>query len=193
MSDLRSIGIFGGTFDPVHNGHVMVARAALEELELDRLLIVPAAQSPFKSSPTLASAEARLTLLHAAFEDLAGCEVDGLELDRQGVSYTIETVRTVAKRYPDATLYCLIGADHVATLKEWREAEALAEAVTFVVVPRPGESAVQFPKPFRGKRLQGEPMAVSASEIRERLRSGKAVTEFVPSKVARLLNSMQIY
>ena len=193
MSDLRSIGIFGGTFDPVHNGHVMVARAALEELELDRLLIVPAAQSPFKSSPTLASAEARLTLLHAAFEDLAGCEVDGLELDRQGVSYTIETVRTVAKRYPDATLYCLIGADHVATLKEWREAEALAEAAIFVVVPRPGAPEEAFPKPFRGRYLKGDPLAISASEIRQRLRAGRSVEDFVPPPVAQMLNSMQIY
>lgn len=193
MSDLRSIGIFGGTFDPVHNGHVMVAQAALKELELDRLLIVPAAQSPFKPNQTHAAAADRVALLEVAFDGIARCEVDRQELDRPGVSYTIDTVRAVEARFAGTTLYCLIGADHVATLPQWREAEALAAMVTFVVVPRPGTAEEPFPKPFRGRYLRGEPMAISASELRVRLRNGESVADYVPPTVAQLLNSMQIY
>jgi nicotinate-nucleotide adenylyltransferase len=99
----------------------------------------------------------------------------------------------LAVAHPKAELFYLIGADHVATLTEWREADALAAAATFVVVPRPGASEMGFPKPFRGRYLRGEPMAVSAREIRQRLRSGRSVEDFVPPPVAQILNSMQIY
>ena len=192
-SDLQSIAVFGGSFDPVHNGHVMIARSALAELELDRLIVMPAAQSPFKPDQTLAPAAARMEMLRAAFSGEPEIEISSWELDRGGVSYSIETLRALAAEHPEAHLFYLIGADHVATLPQWREAAALAAAATFVVVPRPGAPEAAFPKPFRGRYLQGKPMAISASEIRERLRAGRSVANFVPPPVAQLLNSMQIY
>ena len=192
-SSPQSIAVLGGSFDPVHNGHVMIARSALEELELDRLIVMPAAQSPFKPDQQLAPAEARMEWLRLAFVGEPKVEISSWELDRGGVSYSIDTLRALAVAHPKAELFYLVGADHVATLTEWREADALAAAATFVVVPRPGASAVEFPSPFRGRVLTGNPVAISASEIRDRLRAGESVADFVPPKVAQMLNSMQIY
>mgnify|MGYP001311733063 FL=1 len=192
-ANLQSIAVFGGSFDPVHNGHVMIARSALAELELDRLIVMPAAQSPFKPDQALAPAAARMEMLRAAFSGEPEIEISSWELDRGGVSYSIETLRALAAEHPEAQLFYLIGADHVATLPQWREADALAAAATFVVVPRPGAPEEVFPQPFSGRYLQGKPMAISASEIRDRLRAGRSVANFVPPPVAQLLNSMQIY
>lgn len=192
----QRIGLFGGSFNPVHLGHMMVARAALAEVGLDRLFIIPAAQSPFKPEQTPAPAEDRLAWLRLAFADEPRCEIDAQEIERAGVSYTIDTVRDYAARFPEAELFYLIGADHVPTLPEWREAAALADAATFVVVPRSdgsGETEMEFPEPFRGTMLRGEPMAISASDLRERLRAGESIENFVPPQVAAALKVKHSY
>ena len=189
----QRIGLFGGSFDPVHLGHVMMARAALEELRLDRLYIIPAAQSPFKPDQPPAPADARVQLLRLAFDGQTNCEIDTQELEREGVSFTIDTVHAYAERLGGAELFCLIGADHVPTLPQWREAEALAPLVTFVVVPRPGEPVADFPEPFRGQVLRGQPMEISASDIRQRLRVGKKIDHLTPPRVAEALKTMHLY
>ena len=122
-----SVGVLGGTFDPVHSGHLLMARAALEELSLDRLFIVPAAQSPFKPEQRPAPAKARLRWLRLAFAGCTDCEIDAQEIERDGMSYSIDTIRAYAGRYPEAKLHYLIGADHVPTLPQWREAADLAK------------------------------------------------------------------
>ncbi|MBT5322945.1 MAG: nicotinate (nicotinamide) nucleotide adenylyltransferase [Verrucomicrobiales bacterium] len=192
----QRIGLFGGSFDPVHLGHTMVARAALVEVELDQLFIIPAAQSPFKPEQSPAPAADRLAWLRLAFGDEPRCEIDAQEIERAGVSYTIDTVRDYAARFPEAELFYLIGADHVPTLPEWREAAALADAVTFVVVPRPGEletGVAEFPLSFRGTVLRGKPAAISASDLRKRLRAGESIENFVPPAVAAALNVKHCY
>ena len=190
---MKRIGLFGGSFDPVHNGHVLVARAALEELSLDRLFIVPAARSPFKPEQQPAPAAARLRLLHLAFAGCADCEIDPQEVERDGVSYSIDTIRHYAARFPGARLHYLIGADHVPTLPQWREAADLAKLVSFVVVPRPGQAVAEFPVPFRGKVLRGWPFEVSSSAIRERLKFGQAIDGLVPPVVAESLQNDNPY
>lgn len=192
----QRIGLFGGSFDPVHLGHTMVARAALAEVELDQLFIIPAAQSPFKPEQSPAPAADRLAWLRLAFGDEPRCEIDAQEIERAGVSYTIDTVRDYAARFPEAELFYLIGADHVPTLPEWREAAALADAVTFVVVPRLGEletGVAEFPLSFRGTVLRGKPAAISASDLRKRLRAGESIENFVPPAVAAALNVKHCY
>ena len=192
----QRIGLFGGSFDPVHLGHTMVARAALAEVELDRLFIIPAAQSPFKPEQSPAPAADRLAWLRLAFGDEPRCEIDAQEIERAGVSYSIDTVRNYEARFPEAELFYLIGADHVPTLPHWREAAALADAVTFVVVPRPGElepGMGEFPLSFRGTVLRGKPAAISASDLRKRLRAGQSIENFVPPAVATALNVKHCY
>ena len=192
----QRIGLFGGSFDPVHLGHTMVARAALVEVELDQLFIIPAAQSPFKPEQSPAPAADRLAWLRLAFGDEPRCGIGAQEIERAGVSYTIDTVRDYAARFPEAELFYLIGADHVPTLPEWREAAALADAVTFVVVPRLGEletGVAEFPLSFRGTVLRGKPAAISASDLRKRLRAGESIENFVPPAVAVALNVKHCY
>ncbi len=190
---MKRIGLFGGSFDPVHNGHVLVARAALEELLLDRLFIVPAARSPFKPEQQSALAATRLGLLRLAFADFEDCEIDPQEIERDGVSYSIDTIRAYAGRYPEAKLHYLIGADHVPTLPQWREATDLAKLADFVVVPRPGQAVADFHEPFCGQALRGWPFEVSSSAIRERLRLGQAIDGLVPSAVAESLQNDNPY
>src|ERR1041385_2244461 len=122
---MNRLGLYGGSFDPVHHGHLLVAQAAREELELSRLFFIPAAQSPFKPEAKPTAANERLRLLRLALTGKDWCEIDPQEIERGGVSYTIETVRDYARRFPNAELFYLIGADHVPQLPKWREAEQL--------------------------------------------------------------------
>jgi nicotinate-nucleotide adenylyltransferase len=187
------LGLFGGSFDPVHLGHLLVAQVAIEELGLERLFFIPAAQSPFKPAAQPAPAPARLQLLRLALAGKTNCEIDEQEIRRGGVSYTIETVRDYAKRFPKAELFYLIGADHATKLNEWREAGELARLAQFVVTPRPGEVPVNFPPLFRGLMLKGFPLAVSSSEIRARVKAGLPIDLFVPSPVAEAIRAARLY
>lgn len=187
------LGIYGGSFDPVHLGHLLVAQAAMEELELDRLFFVPAAQSPFKPEQNSVSAAVRLQLLRLALAGKTNCELDDQEIRRGGISYTIETLRDYAQRFPGAQLFYLIGADNVAKLNEWREAGELARRAEFIAVPRPGDAAPVFPPPFRGRALRGFPFAVSSSEIRARIKAGLPVENLVPSAVAETIWTARLY
>lgn len=187
------LGLYGGSFDPVHLGHLLVAHAALEELALDRLVFIPAAQSPFKPGTRPASAAARVRMLRLALAGETRFEVDECELRRGGVSYSVDTVREIAARHPGAELFWLIGADHVPTLPKWREAETLAGLVEFVVIPRPGEPATGLPAPWRLRHLRGWPLAVSSSEIRQRVAAGRRVRHLLPSFVAEVIDSEKLY
>ena len=187
------IGLYGGSFDPVHNGHLLVAQAALEEAELDRLYFIPAAQSPFKPGVTPTPGSERTRLLRLALAGNPRFEVDEQELQRGGISYTIDTVRDYAVRFPEASLFYLIGADHLAPLPKWRSASELAAKVSFVVVPRPGQPEACLPPPFFGKALVGFPFGVSASQIRERIRAGKPVDYLVPPAVAEAIRNYRLY
>lgn len=190
---LTRIGLFGGSFDPVHCGHLLVAQAACEELGLSRLFFVPAAQSPFKPENAPAPAVERLRLLRLALAGWTNCEIDDQEIRRGGTSFTIDTVRDYARRFPAAQIFNLIGADHVPTLPAWREAAELARLVEFVVIPRPGQPAAVFPAPFRGRQLTGFPLGVSSSQIRARIRAGLPVRGLVPDAVAEALSNSRLY
>jgi len=191
--DGMKIGLYGGSFDPVHLGHLLVAQAAVEELALDRLFFIPAAQSPFKPENHPAPAAARLRWLRLALAGRANCEVDDQEIRRGGVSYTIDTVRDYARRFSGAKLFCLIGADNVAQLSAWREATELARLAEFVVIPRPGERAATFPEPFRGMFLKGFPLGVSSSQIRGRVKAGLPIENLVPAAVVEAIRAERIY
>ena len=187
------LGLYGGSFDPVHLGHLLVAMAACEELSLDRLFFIPAAQSPFKPGQQPASAADRLRLLRLALAGGTRYEVDEQEIQRGGVSYTIDTVRQYVARFPGAQLHYLIGADHVPTLPKWREAEALAGLVEFLVIPRPGETPGTLPAPFRLRALNGFPVKISSSQIRDRIRRGLPLEPLVPPAVAEAIRNNRLY
>jgi nicotinate-nucleotide adenylyltransferase len=211
---MARIGLFGGSFDPVHLGHMLVAQAACEELFLVRLYFIPAAQSPFKPAQLPAPAAERLRLLRLALAGHSNYEVDTQELTRAGLSFTIDTVRDYAERFPGAELYYLVGADHVPFLPQWREANELAKMVRFVVIPRPVSSIFGNPTMGTGtvtgtatskvsgsvlgggfgiQTLQGFPLAVSSSQIRQRVRDGLSIEALVPPEVAEAIRNNRLY
>jgi nicotinate-nucleotide adenylyltransferase len=190
---MQRIGLFGGSFDPVHTGHLLLAQAAIEELGLTRLFFILAAQSPFKADNQFAPAAARMQLLRLALAGKTNCEVDDQEIQRGGVSFTIDTVRDYARRFPDAQLFYLIGADNVGSLSKWREASELAKLAEFAVIPRPGDESVPLPPPFRGQTLRGFPFGVSSSQIRARVQSGQTIDQLVPAAVAEALHNNRLY
>ena len=187
------LGLYGGSFDPVHLGHLLVARTAREELGLDRVFFIPAAKSPFKSGVPHAPAATRVQLLRLALAGDPGSEIDLQEVERSGISYTVQTLRDYRRRFPDAECFYLIGADHVASLPEWNEADELARLAEFVVIPRPGEKAVPLPPPFRGLTLRGFPLGVSSSQIRARVKAGLSIRHLVPDAVGEAIQNNRLY
>lgn len=190
---MQRIGLYGGSFDPVHIGHVLVGQAASEELSLDRLFFIPAARSPFKPDQQPAPSEMRMALLRLALAGRPKWELDDFEVQRGGTSFTIDTVRYFSKRFPAARLFYLVGADNIAGLPKWREAETLASLATFVVIPRPGDAATELPAPFQGIKLKGFPFAVSSSEIRARVRASLPIDALVSPPVAEAIRNNQLY
>ncbi|HZR15781.1 MAG TPA: nicotinate (nicotinamide) nucleotide adenylyltransferase [Verrucomicrobiae bacterium] len=190
---MQRIGLFGGSFDPVHTGHLLVAQAAREELRLNRLYFVPAAQSPFKPEREPTPAKERLRLLRLALAGWDWCEIDEQEIRRGGVSYTIDTVRDYVGRLSGAELFYLIGADQVSQLIKWRAAEELARLAEFVVIPRPGQNSAMVPAPFRGRQLSGFPVAISSSQIRARVKAGLPLEPLVPRAVAEAIRNNGLY
>jgi nicotinate-nucleotide adenylyltransferase len=190
---MERIGLFGGSFDPVHLGHLLVAQAAYEELQLSRLFFVPASQSPFKPESRPAPASVRLRMLRLALAGQSHYEVDDQEIKRGGTSFSIDTVRDYVSRYPAAQIFYLIGADHVSQLPKWRAADELAKLVEFVVIPRPGAMDILAQPPFRLRGLQGFPLGVSSSQIRARVQAGLPIDGLVPGPVAEAIRNSKLY
>lgn len=179
----RRIGLFGGSFDPVHAGHLHAARAAARAFELDRVIFVPAAESPHKVGVRLASGADRARMIELAIQDEPAFSVSRLELERGGRSYTIDTARDLPRAVgepEDCEIYLVIGSDNVALLATWREADRLLERVQPVVVHRAGEPALllagverRFGRAVVDKLRRGylelPPVPVSATDVRARL------------------------
>ena len=132
-------------------------------------------------------------MLRLALAGETRCEIDEFELKRGGVSYSIDTVRELMRREPAASWFMLIGADHVATLPQWREASELAQLIEFVVIPRPGQPLPSWPEPFRGRQLRGFPLELSSSVIRARVMAGQSIEGLVPGPVAEAIRNYRLY
>ncbi|HEV2330876.1 MAG TPA: nicotinate-nucleotide adenylyltransferase [Verrucomicrobiae bacterium] len=190
---MQRLGLFGGAFNPVHLGHLLVAEAAIEELALEKLFFIPASRSPFKQNDETAPAELRLRWLRLALAGRPCYEIDLQEIARGGVSYTIETARYYAKQFPSAELFYLIGADNVPKLNEWRNADELSKLLKFAAVPRPGQASPVFPKPFTGTTLKGFPMDISSLQIRARVKSALPINYLAPPYVADAIRDSGAY
>jgi nicotinate-nucleotide adenylyltransferase len=184
--ELQKIGIYGGTFDPVHHAHLILARLALERFALERIVFVPTRLSPHKNN-SVATPEARLQMLRSAIEGEAQFEVDDCELQREPPSYTIDTVEKLRQKYQGAHLFLLIGDDNLAGLPSWRGFEDLRHMVTFVVLQRAFTPVVHE---YLGvdRRID-----ISATEIRNRIASGCSIQYLVPGSVEQIIRTRGLY
>jgi nicotinate-nucleotide adenylyltransferase len=184
------LGVLGGTFDPPHVGHLLAASDAFEALELDRLLLVPAASHVFKGQSVGATPQQRLDMLALLVGDDARFGIDAIEIERQGLSYTVDTLMDLARRYPDAERYFLIGEDLVDQIRTWRSPERIEELAEIIVLSR-GEETQTAKRSFR--RLGTRRVDVSSTEIRDRARAGLSLHGFVPDGVAAYIRDAGLY
>jgi nicotinate-nucleotide adenylyltransferase len=186
------IGVFGGTFDPPHVGHLLLGSDAREALSLDRLIFIPAGSQPFKvNSPPVASPQDRLEMVRLAVADDANYTVDDAEIERKGLSYTVEQL---AKRHHSGKLFLLLGEDALAAFDEWREPDRIRELATLAVMRRDaGSGGAVKPVPGGVIEVSARRVDVSSTEIRGRLRAGKSIKGFVPESVERFIEARGLY
>jgi nicotinate-nucleotide adenylyltransferase len=189
------IGVFGGTFDPPHIGHLLLATDAREALDLDRLIFVPAGTQPFKiDTPPVASAIDRLEMVRLAVADDANYTVDDTEIGRKGLSFTVDTLEQLSRKNPGAKLFLLLGEDTLAGFDGWRSPERISELATLAVMRRAGSERSPVAKFADGvTTVSTRRVDVSSTEIRERLRAGKSIKGFVPESVERFIEARGLY
>jgi nicotinate-nucleotide adenylyltransferase len=185
------IGLFGGSFDPVHHGHLIVGQVAAEKLKLDSLRFVPARAQPFKLGQHRSSSEHRAAMLSLALAGTPRFTVDHCELDRPGPSYTVDTLRHLREQEPGAEFVLLLGADAAADLPGWREAECLPDLARIAVFGRPGSSPPVLP--WTTATVEVPAIDISATEVRRRARQGLSVRYWVPDAVAEYIATHQLY
>ncbi len=199
----RGYGLLGGVFDPVHRGHLVAARAAIEQLPLDRIIFLPAGSPPHKKAPK-ATAEDRVEMLRRALESEPRFTIDRREIDREGPSYTVETLHELTEEHRGVPLYFLIGADNASTIGRWFQAEEIFSLCQPVIIGRPGIEA-RFEKqdlPFLSDEereslnqlaLREVSVAPSSSEIRRRIREGASLEDWLPPEVAEYIQARELY
>ena len=185
------VGLFGGSFDPVHHGHLIVGRVAAETLGLESLRFVPAREQPFKQGRHGASPEHRAAMLDLAVAGSPGLEVERAELGRAGPSYTVDTLRAIHAREPGLRLTLLLGADAAAELEAWREAAEIPRLASVVVFARHGAPVPA--SPLITRTIEVPAIEISATEVRRRIREGRSVRYWVPDPVAEYVTRHQLY
>lgn len=188
------LAIFGGSFDPPHVGHLLAAHDAVDRLRLDRLIVIPAATQPLKGADVTPAAS-RLEMARLTFGGDPRFEVSAIEVERGGVSFTVETLEHFANRYAAAERFILLGADVVATFRQWREPARVLALAHPVILPRqsdePDDALAVLGE--RALRLDTRRVDVSSTEIRERVRAGKSIRGFVSDGVAALIERDGLY
>lgn len=190
-ADAPRIGVLGGTFDPIHVGHLAAASEVHASLSLDRVLVVPAAEQPFKAGREVASGDDRLAMARAAVRGDGRLEVSDVDIVRGAPTFTIDTLYDLRERIPGATWYFVTGADALVRLDEWRESERLRQLATFVGVTRPG---YEVPASLRDVPLVEVPaLGVSSTDVRRRVAAGLPIRYLVPDAVADYIEEHDLY
>lgn len=198
------IGILGGTFNPVHLGHLVMAQDALERFELSKVMFVPCAKPPHKRATGLAAAEHRVKMLEAAVEGDLRFEVSTEEVHRGGVSYTVDTVRAFRSLWPEARLFLILGMDSLVELHLWKDVYALLELCEVLTLTRPGIDAADlrpetlslkapWPERLLKNVAAGHPMDISSSDIRRRIAEGMSVRYLVHPAVEMYMAEHRLY
>ena len=196
---MRKTAVFGGTFNPIHNGHLVLGKALAERLGLDRVLLIPTASPPHKQAPHLIAAQHRLAMCQLAVEGKELFTVSDLEIRRGGKSYTVDTLRALHSKFPDDRFFLLTGADMFLTLQSWREFPEIARLAVLCGVPRNQADIVRLNEHAEVLARQGarcvtvnvKPPDVSSTQIRERIRTQKSIKGLVPDAVLEYIKEYQ--
>ena len=190
----QAIGIMGGTFDPIHHGHLVAASEVMNVFHLDKVIFVPTAMQPFKAGRQVTSPEHRYLMTVIATASNPCFDVSRVDIDRGGTTFTVDTLRDIHAQYPDAELYFITGADALEQIAQWRNSENLFEMAHFVGVTRPGHELTSSGLPSRAVSLLKVPaMAISSTDCRERVQQGKPVWYLVPDGVVQYIAKYQLY
>ena len=185
------IGIFGGSFNPIHQGHLKLARYAMNELNLNKVFFVPSCQTPLKSAKELLPIHVRVSLLKEAIRKEPAFALSLCEIQRKGLSFTVDTLEYFRKKFPKNTvLYFLCGGDAPKNFKKWKEANRLTKLARFVVMTRPGYSVRSLPKGMM--YLPMEPVPVSSTLIRGRMERKQSLKGLVPKRLEARMLSIRI-
>jgi nicotinate-nucleotide adenylyltransferase len=201
MSDARRIGILGGTFDPIHLGHLAVAEEAREALGLERVLFVPAGQPPHKLPGSVSDVRDRVAMVQLAIADNPAFELSAIEVERKGPSFTVDTVEALAAAHPGTMLHLILSAETFAELPSWHEPDRLFEAARMAVVPREGYPAPDpawVDRAFPGREdrvdyLGGPRLGLSSTALRGRVAAGRSIRYLVPPAVEAYIVEHQLY
>lgn len=190
----KRIGVFGGSFDPIHVGHLAAAAGARHELNLDEVLVV-VANLPWQKEGVrdIADPELRYAMVQAAVEGHPELVASRIEIDRGGPSYTADTLAEVARQQPDAELFLIVGMDTAAKMQTWNRWQEVAEQAELVIVNRPGESPTEFSDAWRVLRIEVPGLDVSSTDLRERLGDGRSVDFLIPRAALELLLAAGLY
>jgi nicotinate-nucleotide adenylyltransferase len=187
----RRIGVLGGTFDPIHVGHLVVASEVCYALDLERVLLVPTWRQPFKDSEGFAAPEHRLEMCRLAAAADERLEVSDVDIVRGGITHAVDTLTDVGAAYPGAELFFIAGADAISRLSEWHDPERLVTLARFVAVSRPGHAS---PASTETQLVVAAPqIGVSSTEVRRRRRTGAPVRYLVPDTVAKYIVQHSLY
>ncbi len=184
---MKRIGIYGGSFDPIHHAHLILAREALETLAFDEVIFVLAAQSPHKQNRAPTGIAVRWEMLTAAISDEPGFAASRLEIDRPPPSYSVETMEALRAAHPEAQLFFLIGEDNLPDLSTWHRFADLQKLVQFIVLDRSGEE-VEYAYPAIRRKID-----ISATTIRKRVASGQSIRYLVPEAVEEIIRRENLY
>lgn len=197
--DIDQLGIMGGTFDPIHNGHLVTAEAAAYQYELDKVVFVPSANPPHKTEQKITDAEERYIMAILATMSNSKFKVSRLEIERGGLSYTIDTVRTFKEMLEDVDLYFITGADAILEIFTWRKAEQLLQECKFIAATRPGYSLSklqegiyeEYKKEIFQLKIPG--LAISSTDIRSRVKTGRPIKYQLPNAVEAYIKQRKFY
>lgn len=202
-SGVKRIGIMGGTFDPIHLGHINLAMDAKKQVGLDKVILVPAKLQPFKLDRKTASAEDRLNMIECAIEDVEGLDVSSLELDSESISYTYLTIRAMRDIYGEkAGLYFITGTDSFLKIESWKNSEELLTGCSYIIGTRPGykqkelESCIErIRRDYNTevRNIKNTQLDISSTEIRKRLKNGKQCRELIPYEVEKYIKANGLY
>ena len=189
---MKRIGILGGSFDPIHFGHLLMAQSAVEILKLDAVFFVPANCSPFKTAYPLPAAAKRLVMVKEAIKGNPAFKVYDGELRRGEISYTIDTLKELKAKYPGSKFFLLMGGDNLRTFHRWKEPQGILKLATLVILNRPGFDK-NYPKRWPYVKINMPAVDISSSDIRQRLKTKKSIWYLTPKAVIRYIKRYRLY